>query len=172
VRHAGFPLNGSGVDNNHAQLNDPRVSELMQSICNRPTTRQWLTQGRQHPRSINRLESTMYRIACRAGGIASITAALLITAPQPASATYPAPDGATNNVQIVKVPVPTPVDDTSAEAVQIILSLLFGAAVATIANRRTRDRPNRAAGPERAVAWVDPPPVERSTVLTTDILSG
>jgi len=172
MRLIGFPLCGGDVDNNYAQLNDPRVSELMQLICNRPTTRQWLTQGRQHTRSISRLESTMYRIACRAGGIASIAAALLITTPQPASATYPAPDGGSNSVQIVKVPVPTPVDDTSAEAVQIILSVLFGAAVATIANRRTGGRPNRAGGSERAVAWVDPPSVERSSVVTADVLSG
>jgi hypothetical protein len=154
------------------RLNDPRVSELMQLICNRTTTRQWLTQGREHPRSISRLESTMYRIACRAGGIASIAAALLMITPQPASATFPAPDGGSNSVQVVRVLVPTPVDDTSAEAVQIILSVVFGAAVATIANRRTRGRPNRAGGSERAVAWVDPPPVERSTVITTDVLSG
>src|SRR5690348_6941040 len=130
----------------------------MQLICNRATTRQWLTQGRQHPRSISALESTMDRIACRAGGIVSIAAALLMSTPRPASATYPAQDGATNNVQYVPVPVPTPVHDTSAEAAQIIVSIVFGVAVATVANRRTRGR-NRAGGPEPAVAWVDPPPV-------------
>src|SRR5690242_9540302 len=90
VRPAGFPLSGRGVDDNFAPLNDPPVSGLMQLICNRSTTRQLLTQGREHPRPISRLESTMYRIACRAGGIASIAAALLMTTPQPASATYPA----------------------------------------------------------------------------------
>ena len=172
MRLAGFPLSGGDIDNNYAQLNDPRVSELMQLICNRTTTRQWLTQGRQHPRSISHLESTMYRIACRAGGIASIAAALLMTTPQPASATFPTPDGGTTRVQVVKVLVPTPVHDTTAEAVHIILSIVFGAAVATIANRRTRVRRNRIGHSERVVAWVNPPPVERSPVVTTDVLSG
>jgi hypothetical protein len=110
----------------------------------------------------------MYRIACRAGGIATVAAALLMIAAPPSSATFPAPDGKANIVQRVEVPVPVPVDDTSAEAVQMIVSIALGAAVATLANRRRR---NRTGGSAHAVAWVEPPPVDRSSVLTTDVLS-
>lgn len=72
-----------------------------------------------------------------------IAAAPLVFMTQPASAVFPAPDGATN-VQRIE----TPVDDTATEGMQMVVALTIGAAAATAVSR-LRVRP-RAAKPATA----------------------
>jgi hypothetical protein len=79
--------------------------------------------------------SRLLRIAGAAAAAVAAVAALTI-APHAASATRPAPDGPANLVQRIEVPV----DDTSSEALQMIVAMAFGVVVATAAHRRSGHR--------------------------------
>ena len=107
----------------------------------------------------------MHRLPRLALAIVAATAAAVSIAPPTASAVYPAPEGSTNVIQRVAVPI----DDTTSEAVQMIIAMALGAAVTTVANRRRRrDAPT-------ADPFNVPHPVALTTTdrqsTTTDILS-
>ncbi len=94
----------------------------------------------------------MNRIARLAGWLTGPTLTALLVTPTAASATGPAPDGPSRPqvvVEQVPVPVKVPVDDRTAEAVQMGTAAALGAAIATIATiaaaaRRRRTRPSPA----------------------------
>jgi hypothetical protein len=76
------------------------------------------------------------RIIARLATATLIAAAPLVFMTQPASAVFPAPDGAT-----VVQRIETPVDDTATEGVQMIVALAIGAGAATAMSRiRGRSR--------------------------------
>ncbi len=90
----------------------------------------------------------MNRIARLAGWLTGPTLTALLVTPTAASATGPAPDGPSRPqvvVEQVPVPVKVPVDDRTAEAVQMGTAAALGAAIATIAGSGRLDRPAGAA---------------------------
>jgi hypothetical protein len=101
----------------------------------------------------------MNRIARRAGSIAVTAAAALLAAPAAAvffatpaaaAATWPAPDGAAQPpvfIQLVEVPLAVPVDDTTAEVIQMEVAAVLGAAIAALAVAARRRRPTHRDGP-------------------------
>jgi hypothetical protein len=92
----------------------------------------------------------MNRIARLAGCMVGAAVTVLLTTPGSASATRPAPEGPAQPriaVQKVEVPVRVPVDNSTAEAVQMAVAAALGAAVATAATAARRRRGRNETGP-------------------------
>jgi hypothetical protein len=95
-------------------------------------------------RRIGRIAATI-----AAALLAAPAAAVFFAIPAAAAAAWPAPDGTAEPpavIQLVQVPVAVPVDDTTAEVIQMEVAAALGATIATIVMAARRRRPTHYGG--------------------------